>query len=485
MSDKREVFVRYGEHKFKLVRKEFVYEINDENPEGKLIKNGGDFILRLTGHTAGTWEDYKQSQEKTSFNTIDYQRKFLEDNNYKTLDDSPAVTGQASPTPTRPGAEPRLERPQAVVTPQAPSATPETETAILSSAEILNLTPEQQAALDLLDRDGVLEKIIDRRIAEKIKSLEDRISQLEDKNNPESQIEPEATVTATTNITETTAETTLNPVETTPPLEPETPAPTAQAEITTDTSTDSSHPLRRGWLPTRWRQLRGIPPYVSEIREVPETGRRYYITETEERVYLDETRGSGLGRTAAIGAGILGLLGILYIAHEVEEIEHAKGQPAKTIVIKKPSIKKIIQTPTTKEGEDKETTTTSNEKDNTVTTPTTTTVESGQDNDESLNGVRAYNENSNVGGHGLQLDIQKDMRVTKNPNGTYNLALPSGKNLRLQWRESGRLTPDTVRALEAEHYEVGVRTSNFTDRENRTFTHQYSVIGDKEANKLP
>lgn len=92
-------------------------------------------------------------------------------------------------------------------------------------------------------------------------------------------------------------------------------------------------------------------------------------------------------------------------------------------------------------------------------------------------GLTSYFENSHPGGHGLQLDYPRIMKLTKNQDGTYTFKLRNGKTMKLVWNRQGKLTDYTIRALRKENISVGWAQTKFTNRQGSTYTHQYSVIG--------
>ncbi|MBX4197398.1 hypothetical protein KW801_02480 [Candidatus Saccharibacteria bacterium] len=501
MSEKREVNVNYGGRQFKFVRLERVYEVQDG--VDKMIKDGGDYILNLTGHNAGSWEAYQNNQK--SFNTLEYQQEFKREHHYTPVPEEPA----ANSTVDEPSTE--RDRPARVASSRTTTGTgarqdraEPRQPAGDREADPLELTPEQQAALDLLIKDGILDRIIEQKVAEATEELKKQLSQFEERvKKLEEEARSAPTVMGADAVSGIAQQRTdkpkykpvigagavyerdgglhRNPPPTPPESETHWVSPSPVGPVATETVTTAETPttrdirrrFRRGWLAARWRQLRGIPPAVTEYYEIPDTGRRYYVSEAGERVYLDETRGSRADRAAAVGAAILGLAGIAYIAIEVEEIKHRLGKPSKTVIINN-NTKKVEQAPRTS--------TTEEEENEGATTPEGESGSAGtQDRDEPLSGTGTYFENSNYGGDGLQLDTQGNMQVTKNADGTYSLSLANGRVVKLSWNRQGKLTRESVAAIKQEHYEIGQATTNFTDREGLQHQHAYSVIGDQDS----
>jgi len=244
---------------------------------------------------------------------------------------------------------------------------------------------------------------------------------------------------------------------------------------TTETSAETvgRYPYRESRLRTFLRRLRRQPA-APEYYEIDESGQRYII-ENDEIVYLDEIdRKERNGLIAAIGAVALATLGFgIYTAHEVEEIEHRQSIPARIVPGSIPKThvdKPKVTVPKENSGKDS---VTKDDEDSESST-------NAQDRDEPLSGGQSYNENSKKDGHGLQLDIQPEMRVINNADGTRDLKFPNGKTVRLHWNRQGKLTSDTIRTLKENNYEVGQATSSFKDREGRRYQHAYSVVGDQD-----
>jgi hypothetical protein len=460
MSDKREVRVNFADRDFRLVRKEFVYEVTDDNPTGKLIRNGGDLMLQLAGHTAGSWEAYKT--DKKSFNTLEYQKKFLEENNYATLDGKPAVAGKATTTNTRRAASPRSSEPNEPVSPGPTPATAETPPADndVTSVEGFNLTPEQQAALKVLQEGGHLDRIIGQKIDEKTKELSDKVEELTKRVNSlqsdGNRTSPGPKVMGAGVVElqarnerrgEAAAEPTLTP---------------GQEQAVAEGVVGTAGPANETWVATDADNSPGTAAPIERVRKPRGWFGRRWVTDEEWSEY--RTKYQNRNRLAAGAAALAAVLAggwAIWATFELEDVEATAHRIEKKL---NDTISHEANTP--QSGQEN-------------SSSGTNSNSSGENSAQGQESKKTYFENSKAGGHGLQLDMPSDVSATKNQDGSYDLKLASGKHIKIHWNRQGKLSEDSNRILKENHYGVKQKYTAFTDRENDTYTHRYSVISDQ------